>query len=132
MERPRALLGPGGDGGRRLGLDRPDAVDRGAHAHGRVLAERLDPLRPGLGAAIGEAPLHLVELGADSPAQVAGVDQRDPDPCLARGLDQGAPHRVRVRVRRSARAVVEIVELADRGDSGQRHLPERRPGQGPV
>ena len=49
----------------------------------------------------------------DAAMQVARVERRDPDAGLLGGVDERAPHGVRVRVGRSAGAVMEVVELAD-------------------
>ena len=68
----------------------------------------------------------------DATGEVAGVQQRDADAGVAGRLDQRQPHRVRVVVRRAARCVVQVVELADAGDSRERHLGEDRPGQPAV
>ena len=62
----------------------------------------------------------------DPAVQVAGVEQRDPDAGLARPR-RSAPGPSRSGRRRACRrAVVEVVELADARDAGQRHLGERR------
>ncbi len=56
-------------------------------------------------------------------------------PAASRRLDQRVAHRVRVLVQPAAGRVVQVVELADRGDAGQRHLGEHRrwpaPGRSP-
>ena len=71
--------------------------------------------------------------GSPMPAvQVAGVEQGDPDPGLARGGDQRRADLVRIVVGLAAGRVVEVVELADRGDPGERHLGEGRPGEAEV
>ena len=111
---------------RRVGVDRADAVDRGADPRAGPVGERVDALRPGVGVAVGEAPLDLVGRRADPAVQVARVEQRDPDARLRGGVDQRLAHLVRVVVGLTAGAVVQVVELADRGDPGQRHLGERR------
>ena len=53
-------------------------------------------------------------------------------PGLARRRDQRLAHLVRVVVGHAARAVVQVVELADRGDPGERHLGEGRARQREV
>ena len=69
---------------------------------------------------------------AQARRQVAGVEQRDPQPGVRRGPQQDPPHLVGVGVRRAARAVVQVVELADAGDPGQRHLGVDGAGEGVV
>src|SRR6266851_3527565 len=64
--------------------------------------------------------------------QVAGVEQRHPQAGLGRRLDQGAAHRVRVRVRPPVRLVMQVVELADAAHPGQRHLGVHGAGQPEV
>ena len=63
--------------------------------------------------AVGEAPLGTDRRLADAAVQVAGVDQGDADAGVRRRGDQRTAHLVGVAVRRAARAVVEVVELAD-------------------
>ena len=86
------------------------------HASGRRGVRRRRARRaggPGVRVAVAEPPLHALGRPADPGGEVAGVQQRDPDPGLAGGRDQRVRHRVRVVVRRAARAVVQVVELAD-------------------
>ena len=97
-------------------------------------AQRRRPRRPRVGASPSENRRCVgVELDADAAAEVARVEQRDADARprrrrrssaspIAFGSAYGAP----------PGAVVEVVELADGGDPGQRHLGERRPGQAEV
>ena len=82
-----------------------------------------------LGVAVGVAPLHALGRLPEAGGQVAGVEQRDPQPGLAGRLDQGQAHRVGLVVRRPVGLVVQVVELADRGDAGRDHLAVGRPGR---
>ena len=50
-------------------------------------------------------------------------------PASPGGVDQGVSHGIRVGVRPPAGVVVQVVEFADRGDAGQRHLGVHRAGQ---
>ena len=80
-------------------------------------ADRVHALGPRGGVAVAEA--------LDAAVQVARVEQRDPQPGRLRRGEHGAAHRVGVVVGRPVGRVVEVVELADAGDAGERHLPER-------
>ena len=95
-----------------------------AHAVGR--GQRRDPVGPGVARPVGEPPLHVLEravaAAVQSAGQVAGVEQGQPDAGGARGRPQRLAHRVGVGVGVAARRVVQVVELADRADPGQRHL----------
>ena len=106
------------DGARRRRVDRAHAVDRRADARGRALLERVHALGPGAGVGVAEA--------RDAAVQVARVEQRDADARVGGRRQHRAAHRVRVVVGRAVGRVVEVVELADAGDAGQRHLAERR------
>ena len=53
-------------------------------------------------------------------------------PASAAACDHRRAHRVGIGVRRAARPVVDVVELADQRDAGQRHLGERRARQRQV
>ena len=110
---------PLGDHARSLRVDRADAVDGGADPRGPALGERVDALDPRSGVAVAEA--------LDPAVQVARVEQRDPQPGRARGGEHRAAHRVRILVGRAVGRVVQVVELADAGDPGERHLAERGP-----
>ena len=89
--------------------------------------------RPGLRVAVGVAPLHALGRRPEAAAEVAGVQQRDPDPGLARGLAQRVAHRVRVVVRRPVGLVVQVVELRPpRCSPAADHLAVRRPRQREV
>ena len=68
----------------------------------------------------------------EPPAQVAGVEQGEADPGVGRGLREHVRHLVRVGVRLAGRAVVQVVELPDGGDAGQRHLGVHGAGQREV
>ena len=50
-----------------------------------------DACRPAFGVPVAEAPLGSGELLPDAAVQVAGVEQGDADPGLARGVDHGTP-----------------------------------------
>src|SRR5262249_17388006 len=105
---------------------RPDAGVRGRLQLG-------DPGRPGIDRTVAEAALDAVEATSiHCGAQVYRVQQGDPDAGLLGGGEPAVAHLVGVRVRDTVRSVVQVVELADRGDAGQRHLGEDRPGQGVV
>ncbi len=67
--------------------------------------------------------------GRQAALEIAGVEQREPDPGLPGRLHQRVTHRVRIVVRRAVGAVVQVVELADTRHAGQGHLGVRRPGQ---
>ena len=108
---------------RRVRVDRAHAVDGGAHARGvPVLAQVVDALGPGLRAPVREAELRALGRRADAAVEVAGVEQRDAHAGLGGRRDQHAAHLVRVVVAGAAGGVVQVVELADRGDARQRHL----------
>ena len=83
--------------------------------------------------AVAEPLLRPVASGApsDAGAEIAGVEQGEPDAGVRGRVDQGLAHRVRVGVRPAAGVVVQVVELADRGDAGQRHLGVHRRGPAP-
>ena len=122
-------LGRRDERGQLVARDRPDRVDGGPDPRVVGLLEARDPGRPGLGAAV--VVPHLGTLGrlAEARAEVAGVEQRDPEPRTSRRLDQRVAHRVGVVVRRAVGLVVEVVELADSRDPGGDHLAERDGGQ---
>ena len=63
--------------------------------------------------AVREPLLHRIELDAGAAAQVAGVEQRDPDAGIGRRRDERVGHRVGIGVRHAAGTVVEVVELTD-------------------
>ena len=130
----RALVGrcPGRDPARRLGIDGANAVDRRPDPDPVTRGELVDAVGPGVGVGVGETQLDLAERLADAAVQVAGVQQGDPDPGLAGSLDDRLADLVRVRVRLAAGAVMQVVELADRRDPRQRHLPEGGPRQAQV
>ena len=131
----------GGRGPRRRcrsARHRPHRVDRRTDAHPPASARSAcDPaLGPALDGAVAEPALPLVQrgvpVGGQPAGEVARVQQGDPEPGLRGRLAQRLAHRVRVVVRRAARPVVQVVELADAGDAGERHLGVRRPGQREV
>ena len=88
---------PLGDHARRIRVDRADAVDRPADPRRPALGDRVDPLGPGDGVAVAEA--------LDPAVQVAGVEQRDPQPGRARrrrarrGPSRSDPRRASRRAR---------------------------------
>jgi hypothetical protein len=77
-----------------------------------------------------EARLDPFDRDAEAAREVARVEQRDADAGLGRRLDHRLAHGVGIGVARGA--VVEVVELADAGDAGQRHLPEDPARERPV
>ena len=85
VERALALGRPLGDGRARLRVDRADAVDRGADPRAGRVGELGDALGPGRGVAVARSArwTALRRLG-DAAVQVAGVEQGDADPGLAR------------------------------------------------
>ena len=118
-----AVGGPGGDRGHGRRVDRPDAVDAGGHANPGAVAPGSGPLGPGAGVAVPEADLGAGQrLPVEPGPQVAGVDQGQPDPGPAGRLDQRLPHLVGIGVGPAGRVVVQVVELPDGTDPGQRHL----------
>ena len=94
--------------------------------------ERARPGRPGERVAVAEATLDRVGLRPDAAVEVTGVEQRDPDAGVAGRRQQGGTHRVGIVVGLPPGLVVEVVELADRGHPGQRHLGEHGPGQSVI
>ena len=105
-----------------LGGHRAHGVDRGGHPEVVVVLHHADPVRPALRVLVVEPPLHPLQRHVDAAAQVAGVEQREPDAGGAGGLAQRLSHRVRVAVPGAAGAVVQVVELPHAGDPGERHL----------
>ena len=69
---------------------------------------------PGVGVVVAEPALGALERGVDAARQVGRVEQGDPQAGVAGGRAQGLGHDVRVVVRGAVRAVVQVVELADR------------------
>ena len=94
-------------------------------------ARSVDPRRPRVGVAVAEPLLRAVEhcIAGHARPQVARVEQRDANACRRCCLEQHLAHLVRLRIRRAAAIVVQVVELADAGEPGQHHLGERRRGQ---
>ena len=143
VHRRPVRLGPGQHRRQLIRRHRADRVDRGAEPGARaelaVLpgAQRGHPLGPAVPVAVAEPQLrpgqrHRRAAGVQPAGQVAGVQQGDPYPGLAGGLQQRLAHLVRVGVPAAAGAVVQVVELAHAGDAGQRHLGVDRAGQGQV
>ena len=66
----------------------------------------------------------------DAGAQIAGVQQRQAHACVRCRGDQCLAHLVRIRVAPAADVVVQIMEFADRGDSGEQPSRRRRPPPG--
>jgi hypothetical protein len=115
-----------------LGRDRPHRVHGGGHPEPVVIAQHADPVRPGLGVPVVEPSLHTFQRNVDPAAQVAGVQQGQPDPGRPRGVAQRLTHRVGVPVAGAAGAVVQVVELPDRGHPGEGHLGVHGGRQPPV
>src|SRR5215211_2901412 len=124
VKRNPTLCRPRRDGGRRFGIDRTDAVDRRSDPRPGVFRELGHAVDPPVRIAVGKAPLNRARLLPDPAVQEAGIEERDPDAGIASGLDHRLSHLVRIRIRHAARTVVEVVELADAGDPGKRHLAE--------
>ena len=107
-----------------------------ADAHHVAVPQRFHPLGPGLHRPVGEARLDLVERqvsGRVEPTgQVAGVEEREPDPGLLGCRDEGRTHGVRVVVGLPAGTVVEVVELPDDGVARRHHLGEHPSREGEV
>ena len=133
VDRRPVRMRPGHNLGHLVRGDRADRVDRRAeprvrpHHPQRVAGEPGNPLRPGGGRAVAEPELDArqrqrLSAGQEPAGQVAGVEQGDPQAGCGRGRDQHPAHLVRVAVALSPAAVVQVVELADAGDPGQRHL----------
>ena len=94
---PRSPAHASDDGDRRR-VDGAHRVDGGAD-RARPAPSRSSPTRvgPRVGVAVGEPLLRGVELDARAAAQVARVEQRDPDAGLAGRGDERVGHRVRRR-----------------------------------
>ena len=120
-----AALGGLRDDGERVAGHRPHRV------HGHPVGAR-GPFGPGVDVAVAEAQLGAFQRGVEAAREVAGVEQGEADARVGRGGAQGGPHGVRFGVRHAAGAVVDVVELGDGRDPGQRHLGVRGGGQGPV
>ena len=117
-----------------LGTARTEWTAAPTRAVGRVRAgPPRHPVQPGADRAVAEPLLDRVRRRVAVPGQtageVAGVEQGDPDPGLARGREQRVAHGVRVGVGTAGRRVVQVVELADDRVPGQR--PSRRTSPGP-
>ncbi len=82
--------------------------------------------RPPERIAVAEAPLNRIQLDPDAAVQVTGVEQRDANAGRRGGGDQRRAHRVRVVIVSPTHVMVDVVELADAGDAGERHLTEHR------
>ena len=132
VQRATALACPRGHHRGGVRVDRAHAVDRRADPHGVRVAQRVDALRPRLRASIGETPLRALDGRPDSAVEVAGVDQRQPDPGVRRRRHQHPAHLVRVVVRGAARPMVQVVELADGRDPREGHLRVGRARDGEV
>ena len=126
-----------GDRGQLVGRDRPHGVHRRADPQPGALGQRAATRAAHASASPSEnRRLDVVQrqvAGAlESAGEVAGVEQGQPDAGVGGGLDQRLRHRVRVGVRPPPARVVQVVELADAGDPGQRHLGVGGPGQRQV
>lgn len=111
----------------------PDRVDRRAVTSRRRGGQAADSLPPGLEGPVGETGLGLVERlvpGGGQPArEIDRVEQGDPDAGLLGRGEQRVTHGVGLRVRHTAGAVVEVVELPDDRVPREDHLGEDRPGE---
>ncbi len=122
VQRGLAHRGEVRDGAQLPGGDGPHGV-HGRADPGVLRADQPGgPVGPGVRVAVGEPQLVVGRFGAEAGGQVAGVEQGDPDAGPLRGLDQRLAHRVRVVVADAAGRVVQVVELADGADAGERHL----------
>ncbi len=122
VERHGASRRPRRHDGHRPLVHRPHAVHRRAHGHVRMTGgDPGRPGRPGLDRPVGEPLLHRAQRRSLKAAlQIARVEQRQPDPRPLCGDDDRVVHPDRL---------VEIVELAHRGDPGLEHLRVARGGQ---
>src|SRR3954471_14704808 len=85
----------------------------GRHPEPLVVAHHADAVGPALGVLVVEPALDTLERHVDAAAQVAGVEQGEPDAGGPARLAQRLPHRVGVAVAGPARTVVQVVELPD-------------------
>ena len=108
-------------------------MNGGAHAYQITINEQAHPLLPVINIAVAESSLHRIQwqvAGCGEPAgEVTHIEQGEPDPCLGGGLDQRRAHGIGIAVRAASLVMVQIVELADDGVSGQHHLGEYCAGQ---
>jgi hypothetical protein len=118
MEGRVAFRRPRGDDLSLVGAHSPHAVDSGADPHAVVALvgspARVGTGRPHIDRSVAEARHGTLPRCAEAAAQVAGVQQRDPHARGARRGDDGVAHLVV--------PVVQVVELADRGDAREGHL----------
>ncbi len=118
----QGVVGEGGGDLGELGAGHgADGVDGGADPGHRVGAQLLDPGGPGLGGAVAEPALDALHRDVDTTGQVAGVQERQPDARVRRGLAKGLAHLVG--------PVVQVVELPHGRHAGDRHLAVHRRGQ---
>ena len=75
-----------------------------------------------------EARLKRIRRLLPSRANIGGSLQRDADADFARRADHLFRQQISFFVRRAIRLVVQIVELADRGDPAQQHFEECHAG----
>ena len=132
VQHPPPIGNRPGDLGDARPIDGAHGVDGRTDADAVRVAQLIGARRPRGGVAVGEPSLCGVELDAGTAAQVARVEQGDAQTGLRGGGDQRLAHRVRRGVRHAARPVVQVVELADGADAGERHLGVRRPGEPEV
>src|ERR1700753_3262882 len=98
-------------------------------------AEAENRPRPARGGAVAEAQLHScqrhrIAAGGESAGEVAGIKQGDPHARGSGGVDQAQPELVRIAVSPSSRSMMEVMELSDAGDPGERHLGVDGAGEG--
>src|SRR5436305_10008657 len=99
VQRRLVFARPSGDSAHRFGIDRSDAVDRRADAYSIGFAQLVHAARPGVGVAVRKRKLLGLERSAvQAPAEVTGIDERDPNPFLASGVDERDPELVAMGV----------------------------------
>ena len=132
---PRTLR-PVGDQSIARRAHGPHRVDRRADSDTLAVAQLAGPFGPSFDGAVAEPELDAVEwnrTGTAEPAmEVTGVEQREPDAGGVGGGEERLGHRVLVVVRRTSGLVMDVVELADRGDARHRHLAEHGAGEAVV
>ena len=99
-------------------------------------SEGIHPGHPRLDVGVAVANLGAggrpVAVAVEAAVEIDRVEQRDADAGIGGRRQQRIAHRVGVVVRRAVGLVVDIVELADRGLTGHRHLREHGAGQAVV
>ena len=104
-------------------------VDRNTDADHFIGLQDVDTFRPLGDIGIGKAELGRRERLFDSPLQIAGVKQCEPDPGAVGRLSERRPHRILFPVGASSGLVMEIVKFTDQGEARQRHLGENCRGE---